>query len=240
VAWARAQAVPVKAGPGASVKRDLRRNLLLAVALAAVTAGVIIAATPRGGHRHDSPVRTLPQPRVRKESQLAADYLGLSRSELLRRLRAGRTLKQIAESIPGRSSRGLIEAMLDPRVEVLERSALPRPAVHAQVEHLRAKVLAEMNQSWRGGVLAVAAARVGLSEGHLRERLEAGETLAQIASSKSISRTALIDALVAVKAGRLEMSLRNGSMTTAEERKALASLRRRVARETDRKLLQSR
>lgn len=222
------------------MKRDLRRNLLLAVALVAVTAGVIVAVAPGGGHRHRSSERAPAQPPVRKESQLAADYLGLSRAELRRRLQAGSTLRQMAESIPGRSTRGLIEAMLDPRVEALERSELPRPEVRAQVEHLRAKVLAEMTESWRRGDIAVAAGRIGMSEGHLRKRLEAGETLAQIAATRKVSRTALLETLFVAKAARVEEALHSGSITTSQERRSLASLRRRVVREIDRRLLQRR
>lgn len=222
------------------VKRDLRRNLLLAVALAAVSAGVIIAAAPGGNHHHGSSVQAPKQQRPRKESQLAADYLGLSRAELRRRLQAGRTLAQIVAETPGRSTHGLMDAMLGPRVEALEHSDLPRAVVEARVASLRAKVLAEMTESWRRGDIAVAATRFGLSEEHLRKRLEAGETLWQIAATRKISRTALIGALVAVKGEHLEAALRNGSITATQERNALSSLRRRVARETNRKLLQRR
>jgi hypothetical protein len=229
---------PVQAGPGATLKRDLRRNLLLALALAAVIAGVIIAAAPAGRHHHASSIQASTQQRPRKESQLAADYLGLSRSELRRRLQAGRTLAQIVAEMPGRSTHGLIDAMLGPRVEALEHSDLPKAVVGARVESLRAKVLAEMTESWRRGDIAVAASRIGLSEDHLRKHLEAGETLSQIASARKISRTALIGALVAVKAERLDEVLRNGSITVGQEHKVLASLRRRVARETERRLLQ--
>ena len=222
------------------MKRDLRRNFLIALALAAVIAGVIIAAAPGGDHRHGSFRQAPKQQRPRKESQLAADYLGLSRSELLRRLRAGGTLTQIVQGIPGRSTHGLIDAMLGPRVEALERSDLPRPVVRARVQSLREKVVAEMTEPLRRGDMAVAAIRIGLSEDHLRKRLEGGETLAQIASTKKISRTALIDALVAVKAERLEAALRNKSITAGQEQKGLALLRGRVSREADRKLLQGR
>ncbi len=223
------------------MKRDLRRNLLLAVAFAAVTAGVIIAAAPRGGHGHDSPPAQVPKlHRPPKESQLAADYLGLSRSELRHRLLSGRTLTQIVHGIPGHSTHGLIEAMLGPRVEALEHSDLPRPAVRARVEVLRAKVVGEMTQKWRRGDVAIAAARIGLSEDHLRKRLKAGETLSQIASTRGVSRTALIEALLAGKAERIEAALRNGSITASQEHRVLGSLRARVSSETTRKLLQSR
>jgi hypothetical protein len=222
------------------VKRALRRNLLLALALAAVVAGVIIAAAPGGRHHHDPSAQASTQRRPRKESQLAADYLGLSRAELRRRLQAGRTLAQIVAETPGRSTHGLMDAMLGPRVEALEHSDLPRAVAGVRVAGLRAKVLAEMTESWRRGDIAVTADRIGLSEEHLRGRLEAGETLSQIAATRKISRTALIDALVAVKGERLEAALRNGSITATQERKALTSLRARVARETDRKLLQRR
>jgi len=45
----------------------------------------------------------------------AARYIGVSRLELRQELRAGRTLAQIAQATPGRSARGLIDALVTVR-----------------------------------------------------------------------------------------------------------------------------
>jgi len=223
------------------MKRHLRRNLMIGVALAALLAGVVIAVIPRSTHHHSHPRREVGQHRPSGESQLAADYLGLSRSQLRRRLRAGQTLAQIAESIPGRSSSGLIDALLRERASGFKLKEPPDKKERARLARLRARIVIEVNaQRARRGDIPAAALRLGLSEAELRRRLQGGQTLAQIARAGGrVSPTGLIDTLVGIKAKRLETALHARSITEAQEKAARASLRARVTREVNRKLLQS-
>jgi hypothetical protein len=122
------------------VRRKLTRNLLLVLAAAALTAGVVIAVTTSGPaqlgdgaspsahvngsartRRHATHRRTDAQrhalPHVRS---LAARYLGLTPTQLRARLRSGRTLAQIADTTSGRSAVGLIESLVNSRAAELE------------------------------------------------------------------------------------------------------------------------
>jgi hypothetical protein len=222
------------------MQRKLRRNLMIAVAIAAVLIGVVLAIVPRGTH-HDHRTRASTGRRPHSQTQLAADYLGLSRSQLRLRLRAGQTLSQIAGGTAGRSTGGLIDALLAPRAAQLKAEGLSADRERTMLARLRARVrLTVDSRTARRGDIPTAATKMGLSEAELRRRLRHGATLAQIAdSTKRISAAELIDALIAIKAQRLQVALRANSITAAQEKMASASLRARVTREVNRKLLQS-
>jgi hypothetical protein len=222
------------------MRGSLRRSLMFGVALAAVIAGVILAVTPHGSRHHAHPTRSAGPRGPRSEAQLAAGYLGLSRSQLRRKLRAGRTLAQIAQSTPGRTSSGLIAVLLAGRSAQLESRGLPASKERARLASLRSQVLAAVSaQRARRGAIPVAAERMGLSEAELRRRLRGGATLAQTArATKRISVAGLIDVLMKIKTGRLRAAERSGSITAAQERTARASLQSRITREVNRKLPQ--
>lgn len=79
----------------------------------------------------------------------------------------------------------------------------------------------------RGGHLEAAASYLGLSEAALREQLEAGKTLAEVAKARGKSVDGLVDTLVAdakkeldeaVAAGRLDEERRDDILERLEER----------------------
>jgi polyhydroxyalkanoate synthesis regulator phasin len=76
--------------------------------------------------------------------------------------------------------------------------------------------------------LEAAANYLGMSESALREQLEAGKTLAEVARARDKSVDGLVDALVAEKRERIEQRVRDGSMTREEADRCLAGLEARV------------
>jgi hypothetical protein len=112
-----------------------RRRALLALAAVAILAGVLIAIlTAPGGSHHRRPARragalalTAPSGLSATrgvnatELTLAAAYLGLTRAQVRRDLRAGHSLAHIAASTPRHSTHGLLEALIVKRVTRLER-----------------------------------------------------------------------------------------------------------------------
>jgi hypothetical protein len=223
------------------MQRKLRRNLMIAVALVAVLVGALLAIAPEEAH-HDHRTRAgTRQQRPRTQTELAADYLGLSRAQLRLRLRAGQTLSQIAGSTAERSTGGLIDALLAPHAAQLKAEGLSEGSERRMLARLRARALMTVEgRRSRHGDIPTAATKMGLSEAELRRRLRRGATLTQIAdSTKRISATELIDALIAIKAQRLQVALHAKSITAAQEKTARASLRARVTREVNRKLLQN-
>ncbi len=192
---------------------------MLGTALAAVVAGVLIAALSGGGGHGSAKGRSATG---HTEIQLAAGYLGLSAREVRRRLRHGESLSQIAESSAGHSQAQLVSALVAARAAELKRRHLPPAVEQAELARLRHSLRADVRRSRRGrGILAPAAAYLGIGEAQLQTQLASGRTLAQV---------------VASRATVLALAVKDGQLTPAGERTALASLRARTVREVHRKL----
>jgi polyhydroxyalkanoate synthesis regulator phasin len=76
--------------------------------------------------------------------------------------------------------------------------------------------------------LDAAATYLGLTEAKLREALESGKTLAQVAKDRGKSVDGLVDAMVAEKAKRLDEAVAAGRITKAERTEFLAGLKERT------------
>jgi hypothetical protein len=217
------------------MSEHLKRNLLLGLALAAVIAGVIIAAAPGGGHHTRLASRGLAAGSSKpSDVQLAAGYLGLSPAALRRRLRSGETMAEVAAATPGRSASGLIARLLAAREAALKAEKPLTSAGRQTLSRARSQIVAEANHGrGRSGPVQAAARYVGLSETALRDKLRSGQSLAQVAVGQSKSRAGLVEALVTLKAARLRTALAEGAITGGEEKAALASLASRVSQEVD-------
>jgi hypothetical protein len=216
-----------------AMRGNLRRNLLLGLAAAAVAAGLIIALT--SGARHHA-AKTSARGSSPGDVQLAADYLGISRSQLRRRLRAGGSIAELAESTKGKSVEGLIADLLAHRRTALAKSRRTPAEVDQALARARAQIITETHRvrGQTSGQTRTAAAYLGVSETALRARLRSGESLAQVAGAEGRSRSGLIDALVAVKAKRLQTALAEHVISAKAEQAALHLLRPRVSQTVDR------
>jgi hypothetical protein len=216
----------------------LKRNLMLGLALAAAAAGILLAVLP-GGHRHDP--RSHPRTAgsgSQGQVQLAAGYLGLSPSEVRHRLRTGATMAEIAADTPGHSKAGLLAALLQAARAGLKGKGLSPSRERSQLARMRARLVAQVSRPRHPSAdLIAAAGYLGISEAGLRGKLEAGRTLAEVADSTAgHSATGLIEALLGAKRQRLELAVKNGQLSPASERMALASLRSRLNGEVHREL----
>jgi hypothetical protein len=213
---------------------------MLAVALLAVIAAVLIVALGGGGkgHGHDRRARIARSSagagNVQSDTQLAASYLGLSPEALRRRLRRGETLDEVAESIPGRSPRQLMRTVLAYRAAELRKEGLTSVQVRDRQQQLREKLTGELHRTRRiGAALAPASRYLGIDEAQLRAQLRSGRTIAQVAAADGHSRAQLLAGIVRVREKRLEAQRRAGTITPAEQRRALALLRKRAERLID-------
>src|SRR4051812_43334499 len=68
----------------------------------------------------------------------------------------------------------------------------------------------------RGAALDTAASVIGVTSDELRTQLEAGKTLAEIASAKGISQADLVSKLVAAEKTRIAAAVKAGTITQAE------------------------
>ncbi len=213
---------------------------MLAVALAAVIAGVLIVTLSGGGKhsRHGRAGKPAAAPAVgASDSQLAASSLGLPKATLRARLRKGETLAEIAESTPGHSSGALVRSLLAYRVAELHGRGLTAAQVHEAKVRLRTRLTAELRRTRRVGATLPAASRyLGMSEAQLRAQLRSGHTLVQVASAHGHTRAQLVAGILAVRKARLDAVRRSGQITASEERAAVKLLRKRIERAVDRRL----
>lgn len=107
-----------------------KRNVMIAIAISALTAGVTVAGLQAARRAHGSLAHRA-RTHARSGAALsrpdtlarAAAYLGVSRARLHSELQSGRTLAQIADATSGRSATGLIDALLSTRARQLRVGA---------------------------------------------------------------------------------------------------------------------
>ena len=215
------------------MRSHLKRNLLLAVALAAVTGGVLIAVLVPGSSH---PVRS-ERPAARGgEVELAARYLGVPVATLRQDLRSGHTLAELADATPGRSAAGLVDALVSARTARIKSQALPAGQEKAAIGRLRKRVLGAVKRRRAASVIALAADYLGLSVEAVDKRLASARTLANVADSvPDRSSVGLIDAIVSTRRERLAAALRAHEIAAGQERSALATLREHVRAQVERK-----
>jgi hypothetical protein len=223
-----------------------KRNLMIAIAAAAIAAGVIVAATSSGGGGHGgragARARAAAAARAsgRSEKQAAADYLGLTKTQLRKQLRSGRTLAQIADATGGKSATGLIEALVSARAAQLNAEVAAKKlspgTERSQLARLRRRLTVQLERTPGYSNLPVSARYLGISAARLRADLHAGRSLAQVAAATpGRSSAGLIDARVSAREAALAAALASGKLSQAAERALASGLRQRVTSEVERK-----
>jgi len=182
--------------------------------------------------------------------QAAATYLGLSQAVLQTDLQSGQTLAQVANATSGKSSSGLIAALVAAEQTELSAAVTAGKLTQAQADQVSANLTARvtnlvngvrpahrdhegLGRAGRGGAddFAVAATYLGLSQSVLQMDLQSGQTLAQVANATSgKSSSGLIAALVAAKRTELSAAVTAGKLTQAQADQVTATL---TARFTD-------
>jgi hypothetical protein len=210
--------------------------VLLAIAAVAVLAGALIAIlTSRGGGHESSRVTSAAATRhvgsaVSRQVELAARYLGIPVAQLRSRMRRGLTLAQIADATPGRSTAGLISALVaglgdaehggDPSGRDTHPARLRRRVTH-EVERL---------PGYSG--LPSSARYLGISVTELRAQLQSGRSLAQIAdAAPGRSAAGLLDARIQAREARIKAAVASDRISKPDAEMLLSSLRERVAAE---------
>ena len=187
--------------------------------------------------------RLLNRVEVPGQRTAAARYLGLKPSQIAAQRRAGKTLAQIANATPGKSAAGLIEALV----------AEKRRHIAAVSASLPKRVTAEVNRSagphriapgarharlfGRRSLGLIAASYLGVPALQVRQELQAGRTLAQIADATSgKSATGLVQALIQARREALAAAVASGALPQAKADKLMARLPQRIARAVNRPL----
>jgi hypothetical protein len=229
------------------MSRIRTRNVMLAVAIAAVAAGVIVAVTADGGHNSASSTRAPANgasAATAGEVVLAASYLGVTPTQLHKEMRSGRTLAQIANATGGKSATGLLNALVSAKAGKLRTTLAARKLSPRQektrLTDLRTRIRAQLNRlradRIRGYVGLTATARyLGVSGAQLRAELLSGRSLAQIAAATpGKSASGLIDARVSAREAGIKAALMSGAITHPQASRLLSSLRARITHEVQR------
>ncbi|MEX2046614.1 MAG: hypothetical protein WEE03_05580 [Chloroflexota bacterium] len=158
----------------------------------------------------------------------AATYIGITEAELRTELQTGKTLAEVAVA-HGKTRDGLIAAL---SAEATSRitTAVDQPGTSFS------------GHGWRGGPgglmritndIAAAAAYIGTTETDLRTKLQAGQTLAQVATDAGKTRDGLIAAMVADGNAKIDAAVAAGTITAAQGAEKKASLAAHVTAAVD-------
>jgi DNA-binding phage protein len=159
----------------------------------------------------------------------AAAYIGISEADLRTELQTGQTLAQIAVA-HGKTRDGLIAAL----------SAEATKQITTAVDQPGTNFSGPGGRGGPGGPramitndIAAAAAYIGTTEADLRTKLQAGQTLAQIATAAGKTRDGLIAAMVVDGNAKIDAALAAGTITAAQATEKKASLTAHVTAEVD-------
>ena len=215
--------------------RWLKRRVLLGVAVVAVgagaTAAVVMAAQPSAKtHHHKGPAGPL---------VTAAGYLGLSTTQLRSELQSGKSLAEIANSTPGKSQTGLVEALesADKRKLAAATARVPQRVLR-QVNRLGGPLpgaaSSARHKRLRLPMLSTAAGYLGISTAQVRHELQSGRTLAQLADARSgKSASGLVQALLAAAKAALASQVTAGKLSQAQASQILPQLSARLTARVD-------
>jgi hypothetical protein len=206
------------------------RKVAAIVAAAALAVGVGVGAAS-GAKRH-APGALL---------KAAAEYIGVSRAELIKEARTGQTLAQIAVShgktVEGlkASMRSALKARLDTAAAAGKLTAAQATARLARGERLIERIVngrlaAAKQRAGKSRLLNVAARYVGLAPKALRAELKAGKSLAQVATAQGKTVAGLKDALLKPLKARLDKAVAAGRITSAQAQTRLERLSARLDR----------
>ncbi|HEV8669346.1 MAG TPA: hypothetical protein VGS01_01280 [Candidatus Limnocylindria bacterium] len=157
----------------------------------------------------------------------AAAYIGITEADLRTELQTGKTLAQIAVA-HGKTRDGLIAALSAEATKAIT-TAVDQPGTNFPGPGGRGGPRAMITND-----LAAAAAYIGTTEADLRTKLQAGQTLAQIATAAGKTRDGLIAAMVADGNAKIDAAVAAGTITAAQATEKKASLTAHVTAEVDR------
>jgi DNA-binding phage protein len=159
---------------------------------------------------------------------IAAAYIGVTEADLRTELQTGKTLAEIAVA-HGKTRDGLIAAL----------SAEATKEITTAVDKPGTTFTDRGGHGGPGGArgmmndIAAAAAYIGTTEADLRTKLQAGQTLTQIATAAGKTRDGLIAAMVADGNAKVDAAVTAGTITAAQAAERKAALTAHVTAEVD-------
>ncbi|MCA0455131.1 MAG: hypothetical protein LCI00_14245 [Chloroflexi bacterium] len=211
------------------MKRMKMGVLALVIAMLAITAAVV-GAQPPGGNGNGGGDRGRGWGRG-VELTVVAEALGIDAETLQTDLQAGKTIADIATEQDVELS-AVIDAVVATQQEALatavSEGTLTQAQADAQIALLRANLEVRFNETMtnvggrdgfgrRGSAsLEVVATALGIDVETLQTELEAGKTIADIATEQDVQLSVVVDAVVAVYQESLAAAVTDGKLTQAQ------------------------
>jgi hypothetical protein len=177
------------------------------------------------------------------DSKAVTDYLGITAAQLRTQLEAGKTLAQVATA-NGKTAAGLKDAMSAAAKAKLDAAVKAGTITQAQADARLSELASHLDDVINGtfekagprggfdhggpgarggfdfGVVGAGLSTVtdylGITAAQLRTQLEAGKSLAQIATANGKTAAGLKDALAAAAKTRLDAAVKAGKLTQAQ------------------------
>jgi hypothetical protein len=206
------------------------RKIAAVVAAAALVGGIGVGAAA-GAKRH-GPGALL---------KAAAQYVGMSRAELVKAARSGQTLAQIAvakgKTVDGLKAamRSALKAKLDAAVTAGKLTTAQADARLARSERLierlvTGRISAPKQRAGKSRLLNAAARYIGVTPRALRTELKAGRSLALVATAHGKTTAGLKSALLQSFKARLDRAVVSGRLTSAQAETRLDKISARLDR----------
>jgi hypothetical protein len=218
-------------------------RVLVSTALAASLAGGVLGTAAVAGAQtgDDRPPAESDRPYGGHGPKLeaAAQALGLSEDDLRSRLREGNTIAQVAQA-QGVDVQTVIDAMVAAATARIDQEVqegdLTAEEANERKANLQERITRLVNEGkppgggphGRGPKLEAAAEALGVSEDDLREQLQDGKTIAQVAEERDVDKQQVIDAMVAAATERIDQKVQEGDLTAEEANERKAELEERI------------
>lgn len=227
------------------------RIALIGVGVLALAGGGTALASKSNGHTKGTLAAPRPGHGPSDDLAAAASYLDTTPANLLTQLQAGKTLAQVAAATSGKSTAGLIAALVTAEKGEIAAAVTAGKLTQAQADQITPTLTQRFTDFVNGtrpaggppgggfghgpgapsDDLAAAATYLGSTPASLLTQLQAGKTLAQVATSTSGKSTVgLIAALVAHEKTEIAGYVTSGKLTQAQADQLTSSL---TARFTD-------
>jgi hypothetical protein len=186
------------------------------------------------------------KPAIANEIAAAAKYLGLSGADLSAKLRDGQSLADMAKA-QSKDVAGLKTAILDAAKADLDKAVADKKLTQSQADDIANGLKSHIDDIVNGSVklrfrgpggpgmrfgfgadTAAAAKYLGLDESALRDKLRAGQSLADVAKAQSKGVQGLEDAIVASQKARLDQAVSEKKLTQSQADDMLAELKSHV------------
>jgi ribosomal protein S20 len=223
-------------------KSRTSRVLAATVVAATLAGGGVLGATAVAGAQTggDRPPAEADRPPDGRGPGLdaAAQALNLGVDDLRSKLEGGATLAQVAQQ-QGVDVQTVIDAMVKDATAHLDQAVqegrLTADQANERTANLNDRITRLVNEGkpkgegrGRGPGLDAAAKALGVSTDELRQQLQGGKTIAQVAQDRNVDKQKVIDAMVKDAQDHIDQAVKDGRLTADQANERKADLKDRI------------